>query len=157
MDTELVETLLIELLQQGRESFTREKVLANLTLAATAAGGTLSYKGTPLQHEHMLLQAALDHMRQDLGDRYRLRAVLRLGDGLDGVELGAIIEPHTSTSPLPRFVAFGSTARTCLATLNRDMASIQQPKPMPTPGRRSRMLPLQRLASQLAATSRDMA
>ena len=51
MDTELVETLLIELLQQGRESFTREKVLTSLTLAATAAGGTLSYKGTPLQHE----------------------------------------------------------------------------------------------------------
>lgn len=157
MDTELVETLLIELLQLERESFTKEKVLANLTLAAKAAGGTLSNKSTPLQREHMLLNTALEHMRQDLGDRYRLRAVLRLGDGLDGVELGAIIEPHTSTSPLPRFVAFGSTARTCLTILSRDMASIQQAKTAPTTGRRSRMLPLQRLASQLAATGRDMA
>ncbi|SDI77363.1 hypothetical protein SAMN05216588_12451 [Pseudomonas flavescens] len=157
MDTELIETLLIELLQLERERFTPEKVLANLTLAATAAGVSLSSRRASLQREHMLLKATLDHMRKDLGDQYRVRAVLRLGDGLEGVELGAIVEPHTSTSPLPRFVAFGSTARTCVATLKRDIASTQQSTPAPMPGRRSGTLPLQRLASQLAATSKDVA
>lgn len=157
MDTKLIEALLIELLQLGRERFTPEKILANLTLAATAAGLSLTAEGAPLQREHMQLTAALDHMAQRLGDQYRVRAMLRLGGGLEGVELGAVIEPHDSTSPLPRFVAFGSSARSCLATLNREMGKAHQPKQNPAPPRRAGRLTLQRLNQQLATAEANKA
>lgn len=157
MDTKLIEALLIELLQLGRDRFTPEKVLANLTLAATAAGLSLTTEGAPLQREHMQLNAALDHMGKALGDQYRVRAMLRLGGGLEGVELGAIIEPHDSTSPLPRFVAFGSTARTCLATLNREIDAAHRPKPKPSTARRAGKLTLSRLGNQLAEATEAVA
>jgi len=157
MDTKLIEALLIELLQLGRERFTPEKILANLTLAATAAGVSLTTAGAPLQREHMQLTAALDLMAKDLGDQYRVRAMLRLGGGLEGVELGAVIEPYDSTSPLPRFVAFGSSARTCLATLNREIAKAHQPAQKPPLARRAGKLTLQRLGDQLAEANKDAA
>lgn len=157
MDTKLIEALLIELLQLGAARFTPEKVLANLTLAATAAGVSLTTDGAPLQREHMQLTAALEHMSKDLGDQYRVRAMLRLGGGLEGVELGAVIEPHSSTSPLPRFVAFGSTAKACLAKLNTDIAKAQQPKAKPAPARLRGKLTLQRLEAQRADADKAVA
>lgn len=157
MDTKLIEALLIELLQLGRDRFTPEKVLANLTLAATAAGLSLTTEGAPLQREHMQLNAALDLMAKELGDQYRVRAMLRLGGGLEGVELGAVIEPQDSTSPLPRFFAFGATARSCLATLNREITKAHQPPSKPATTRKAGKLTLQRLSNQLAEATKDVA
>src|SRR5690606_40529699 len=128
MDTRLIEALLIELLKLPAERFTQDKILANLTLAATAAGLSLPTEGSPLQREHMQLAAALDLLAADLGTQYRARAMLRLGAGLDGIELGGVIEPIDSTPTLPRFVAFGSTARTTLAGINAEIRKASQPQ-----------------------------
>ena len=127
MDSKLIDTLLIELLNLPEERRTAEKILANLTLAATAAGVSLTISGAPLQIEPLQLAAALDQLAIELGPNYRARAMLRLGFGIEGVELGAVLEPLNSSSPLPRFVAFGSTARTALAAINRDIRASKQP------------------------------
>jgi hypothetical protein len=131
MDRKLIDALLIELLKLPEERRTPEKILANLMLAATAAGVSLTTSAAPLQIEHLQLAAALDRLAADLGPNYRARAMLRLGTGIEGVELGAVIEPLDSTSPLPRFVAFGTTARTVLAGINRDIRASNQPQPKP--------------------------
>lgn len=150
MDTKLIEALLIELLKLGPERFTQDKILANLTLAATAAGVSLTTEGSVLQREHLQLAAALEHLATDLGSQYRARAMLRLGAGLDGIELGAVIEPIDSTAPLPRFVAFGSNARATLAGINAEIRKALQPHTKPAPPRIAGRVSLKRLASQLA-------
>ncbi len=121
MDSKLIDSLLLELLQLPEQHRTPEKILANLTLAATAAGVSLTTAAAPLQVEHLQLAAALERLADQLGAPYRARAMLRLGGGIDGVELGAVVEPQDSSSALPRFVAFGSTARAALAGINRDI------------------------------------
>lgn len=150
MDTRLIESLLIELLKLPADRFTQDKILANLTLAATAAGLSLTTEGSTLQREHLQLAAALEHLAADLGSQYRARAMLRLGAGLDGIELGAVIEPVDSTAPLPRFVAFGSTARATLAGINAEMRKSLQPHTKPAPARITGRVSLKRLANQLA-------
>ncbi|RMH85197.1 hypothetical protein EA796_06725 [Pseudomonas sp. AOB-7] len=150
MDTRLIEALLIELLKLPAERFTQDKILANLTLAATAAGLSLSTEGSTLQREHLQLAAALEHLAADLGSQYRARAMLRLGAGLDGIELGAVIEPIDSTSTLPRFVAFGSSARATLAGIGADIRKASQPHTQPAPPRLAGRVSLKRLADQLA-------
>ena len=109
----------------------------------------------PLQIEHLQLAAALERLAEQLGSQYRARAMLRLGGGIDGVELGAVVEPHDSSSPLPRFVAFGSTARTALAGINRDIRASNAPKATMPTARRSGRLGLSKLQTQLdkAATA----
>lgn len=150
MDTRLIESLLIELLKLPADRFTQDKILANLTLAATAAGLSLTTEGSTLQREHLQLAAALEHLAADLGSQYRARAMLRLGAGLDGIELGAVIEPVDSTAPLPRFVAFGSTARATLAGINAELRKSLQPHTKPAPVRITGRVSLKRLADQLA-------
>lgn len=145
MDRKLIDALLIELLQLPEQRRTPEKILANLTLAATAAGVSLTTSAAPLQIEHLQLAAALDHLAVDLGPNYRARAMLRLGTGIEGVELGAVIEPLDSTSPLPRFVAFGTTARTVLAGINRDIRASNQPPAKPQARRTTGKLSLANL------------
>ncbi len=149
MDRKLIDTLLIELLNLPAEHRTAEKILANLTLAATAADACLTISGAPLQIEHLQLAAALDQLAIDLGPNYRARAMLRLGSGIEGVELGAVLEPLDSTSPLPRFVAFGSTARTALAAINRDIRASHQPRIKEQTQRRSGKLTLGSLQAQV--------
>lgn len=157
MDSKLIESLLIELLQLPASRFTPEKILANLMLAATAAGVSLTTAGAPLQREHLQLAAAIDRLAADLGDQYRARAMLRLGTGVDGVELGAVIEPLDSTSKLPRFVAFGSTARACLAGLNVEIRKANQPKATTPPPRLAGKVSLKRLGDQLAEAGKAVA
>ncbi|MBU0565079.1 MAG: hypothetical protein KJ945_18750 [Gammaproteobacteria bacterium] len=155
MDSKLIDALLIELLQLPEQRRTPEKILANLMLTATAAGVSLTTTAAPLQVEHLQLAAALEHLADQLGSQYRARAMLRLGGGLDGIELGAVVEPHDSSSPLPRFVAFGTTARAALAGINREIRANNAPKAaMPKP-RRSGRLALHKLQGQLnkAATA----
>lgn len=142
MDRKLIDALLIELLRMPEQRRTPEKILANLTLAATAAGVSLTTSAAPLQIEHLQLAAALDHLAVDLGPNYRARAMLRLGVGIEGIELGAVIEPLDSTSPLPRFVAFGTTARAVLAGINRDIRASNQPKAKPQARRNTGKLTL---------------
>lgn len=149
MDRKLIDTLLIELLNLPEERRTAEKILANLTLAATAAGVSLTITGAPLQIEHLQLAAALDQLVIDLGPNYRARAMLRLGYGIEGVELGAVLEPLDSSSPLPRFVAFGSTARTALAAINRDIRASHQPHTKAAPQRKTGKLTLGSLQAQV--------
>ncbi len=149
MDRKLIDTLLIELLNLPEERRTAEKILANLTLAATAAGVSLTITGAPLQIEHLKLAAALDQLVIDLGPNYRARAMLRLGYGIEGVELGAVLEPLDSSSPLPRFVAFGSTARTALAAINRDIRASHQPHTKAAPQRKTGKLTLGSLQAQV--------
>ena len=149
MDHQLLENLLIELLQLPNHLRTPEKVMANLTLAATAAGLSLSKSAAPLQVEHLQLAAAIEHLAADLGSAYRARAMLRLGGGLEGVELGAVLEPVDSTTPLPRFIAFGTSARAVLAGINRDIrAHTAKPTKAPAP-RKAGRLQLARLANAL--------
>lgn len=148
MDSKLIDDLLIELLQLPTERRTEEKILANLTLAATAAGVSLSSKGATLQMDHLQLAAALDRLAATLGDSYRARATLRLGGGLDGVELCAVIEPHDSRSLLPRFISTGSTARAALAGINAEIRSMNQPTPTP-PRNLGGRLTLKRLQTKL--------
>lgn len=150
MDRKLIDALLIELLQLPEQRRTPEKILANLMLAATAAGMSLTTTAAPLQIEHLQLAAALDHLAADLGPNYRARAMLRLGTGVEGVELGAVIEPLDSTSPLPRFVAFGTTARAALTGINRDIRASNQPKPKPATQRAAGKLTLSSLKSHVA-------
>lgn len=151
MDTKLIEALLIELLRLPASRLTQDKILANLTLAATAAGVSLTTDGSALQREHLQLSAALEHLAAGLGDQYRYRAMLRLGTALEGVELGAVIEPLDSTAPLPRFIAFGTTARATLASLNSEIRKQQQPEPVVPPPRAAGKLRLNRLAAQVQA------
>ncbi|WP_315337661.1 hypothetical protein [Pseudomonas grimontii] len=149
MDRKLIDTLLIELLNLPEERRTAEKILANLTLAAAAADVSLTITGAPLQIEHLQLAAALDQLVIDLGPNYRARAMLRLGNGIEGVELGAVLEPLDSTSPLPRFVAFASTARTALAAINRDIRASHQPRTKEPTQRKSGKLMLGTLKAQV--------
>lgn len=157
MDSKLIDALLVELLQLPGERRTQEKILANLTLAATAAGVSLTTEGATLQREHLQLAAALDRLSSDLGEQYRARAMLRLGTGVDGVELGAVLEPLDSTSPLPRFVAFGSTARATLAGIGAEIRKANQPKPTAPPPRAAGKLTLKRLEAQLAEAGKAVA
>lgn len=149
MDSKLIDSLLIELLQLPEQRRTPEKILANLTLAATAAGVSLTISAAPLQIEHLQLAAALERLAEQLGSQYRARAMLRLGGGIDGVELGAVVEPHDSSSPLPRFVAFGATARAALAGINRDIRASAAPKAAMPKARRSGRLGLHKLQAKL--------
>ncbi len=149
MDRKLIDTLLIELLKLPEESRSPEKILANLTLAATAAGVSLTTTPAPLQIEHLQLAAALDSLAIDLGSNYRARATLRLGHGLEGVELGAVLEPLDSSSTLPRFVAFGATASTTLAGINRDVRASNQPQAKPGAPRKAGRLHLSSLRAQV--------
>lgn len=150
MDRALINALLTELLQLPEQRCTPQKILSNLTLAASAAGVSLTAAAAPLQIEHLQLAAALERLAQDLGDHYQGRAMLRLGAGLEGVELGAVIEPRDTCAKLPRFVAFGSTAREALGGINREIrastATTSKPKATRNPGRIS----LKRLADQTA-------
>lgn len=150
MDRKLIDALLIELLKLPEQLRTPEKILANLTLAATAAGVSLTTSGAPLQIEHLQLAAALDHLAIDLGSQYRARSMLRLGTGIEGVELAGVIEPLDSTSPLPRFVAFGTTARTVLAGLNRDIRASNQPQAKPAARRKAGKLQLGNLKAAVS-------
>lgn len=149
MDRALIKALLTELLQLSEQRCTPQKILSTLTLAASAAGVSLT-AAAPLQIEHLQLAAALERLAQDLGDHYQGRAMLRLGAGLEGVELGAVIEPRDTCAKLPRFVAFGSTAREALGGINREIrastATTSKPKATRNPGRIS----LKRLADQTA-------
>lgn len=155
MDSKLIDALLVELLQLPEQRRTPEKILANLMLAATAAGVSLTTTAAPLQLEHLQLAAALDRLAADMGTQYTSRAMLRLGGGIEGVELGAVIEPRSSTSPLPRFVAFGATARGALAGINRDIRAHNAPVRNAPASRRSGKLRLGKLKAQLdkAATA----
>lgn len=149
MDRALIKALLTELLQLPEQRCTQQKILSTLTLAASAAGVSLT-AAAPLQIEHLQLAAALERLAQDLGDHYQGRAMLRLGAGVEGVELGAVIEPRDTCAKLPRFVAFGSTAREALGGINREIrasiATTSKPKATRTTGRIS----LKRLADQTA-------
>ncbi|MCY1305357.1 hypothetical protein D9M69_521410 [compost metagenome] len=107
----------------------------------------------PLQVEHLQLAAALERLAADLGDQYRARAMFRLGGGLEGVELGAVIEPVDSTSPLPRFVAFGSSARVTLAGINREIRASNAPQTKAKPPRVTGQIRLKRLRGQLGGTA----
>lgn len=149
MDSKLIDGLLIELLQLPEQHRTPEKILANLTLAATAAGVSLTATAAPLQIEHLQLAAALEHLAANLGDQYRARAMFRLGAGLEGVELGAVIEPRDSASPLPRFVAFGATARSALAGINREIRASNHPQTKAGTPRLTGQISLKRLRDQL--------
>lgn len=149
MDIKLIDALLIELLQLPEQRRTPEKILANLTLAATAAGLSLTTSAAPLQIEHLQLAAAIDRLAVELGDQYRARAMLRLGQGIEGVELAAVIEPIDSTSPLPRFVAFASTARAALAGINKDIRASNHPKKAQPPKRTAGKLAINRLKGQM--------
>jgi len=149
MDTELIDARLIKLLQLPEQRRTPEKILANLMLAATAAGVSLTTTAAPLQVEHLQLAAALERLADSLGSQYTGRAMLRLGSGIEGVELGAVIEPRTCSTSLPRFVAFGSTARAALAGINAEIRAHTTPKAnAPKPGRCGK-LSLNRLQAQL--------
>lgn len=147
MDTKLFEALLMELLQLPQQHRTAEKIMANLMLAASAAGVSLT-QAAPLQIEHLQLAAALDLLAQNLGPEYRGRAMLRLGGGLEGVELGGALEPRDHTPNMERFIAFGATARGVLAGLNRDIRE-RGSKPATKKRRISGNLSLKTLASQL--------
>ena len=149
MDSKLIDALLVELLQLPEQRRTPEKILANLMLAATAAGVSLTTTAAPLQVEHLQLAAALERLATGLGEPYTSRAMLRLGAGIDGVELGAVIEPRNCSTTLPRFAAFGATARAALAGINSEIRLHGTPKrPAPTP-RRTGKLGLGKLAAQL--------
>lgn len=150
MDNQLIDQLLIELLRLPATRRTQDKILANLTLAATAAGVSLTVEGSSLQLEHLQLTAALEHLAADLGSNYRVRAMLRLGSGVEGVELGAVIEPLDSNSGLPRFVSFASSARSALAGINAEIRKAHQPKTKPPSPRATGPLKLKRLAAALA-------
>lgn len=149
MDSKLIDALLIELLQLPEQRRTPEKILANLMLAATAAGVSLTTTAAPLQIEHLQLAAALERLANDLGAQYTSRAMLRLGVGIEGVELGAVIEPRSSTSPLPRFVAFGANARATLAGINREIRAHNAPKAIAPKPPRIGKLSLRTLETQL--------
>ncbi|MCG6541724.1 hypothetical protein MCB86_16750 [Pseudomonas sp. KSR10] len=132
MDSKLIDNLLTELLMLPEQYRTPEKILASLTLAATAAGISLSTEGAPLQLEHLKLHAALERLAAEFGDAYIHRATLRLGGGLEGVELCGVIEPRESGLNQLRFVAFGRTAAQVLNRLKSDIAAqAQPPKPKP--------------------------
>ena len=147
MDTQLFEALLRELLQLPQQHRTAEKIMANLMLAATAAGVSLTH-AAPLQLEHLQLSAALDLLAKNLGPEYRGRAMLRLGGGLEGVELGAALEPRDHTPNMERFIAFGASARGVLAGLNREIRERGQPKARKK-ARTAGQLSLKALARQL--------
>lgn len=150
MDHKLIKALLTELLQLPEPRCTPEKLLSNLTLAATAAGVSLTSAAAPLQVEHLQLAAALERLATELGAPYRGRAMLRLGAGLEGVELGAVIEPNESSSTLPRFVAFGSTAREALGGIQREIRATAPTRKPATGKRKAGVLSLKRLAEQTA-------
>lgn len=149
MDNNLLDELLIDLLRMPAAQRTQEKVLANLALATTAAGALDSKQGS-LHNDHLALAAALERLASTLGDQYRWGTRLRLGPDTGGIELCALIEPVAHADQLPRFIAFGSTARAALAGLNNEIRKAQEAKPAQTvrqPGK----LRLKRLAEQLAA------
>ncbi len=130
MDSKLIDALLIELLKLPEHYRTPEKILANLTLAATAAGVSLSTQGAPLQLEHLKLHAALGMLSNELGDAYTHRATLRLGNGLEGIELGGVIEPREGTT-LPRFFGFGANTQQVLAKIKAEIQAHHQPNSKP--------------------------
>lgn len=150
MDRALIKSLLTELLQLPDQRCTSQKILSNLTLAASAAGVSMTTAAAPLQIEHLQLAAALERLAQDLGDHYQGRAMLRLGSGLEGVELGAVIEPCDPSTKLPRFVAFGSTAREALGGINREIRASITPTNTPKAARSHGRISLKRLADQTA-------
>lgn len=131
MDRKLIDEALVDLLRMDDAKRTPEKIHAHLTLAATAAGIRLD-AGAPLQLEHMKLHSAVALLAGGLGGSFTHRTNLRLGPGLEGLELFASVE---ATGGNPRFTAFGNSAERVLANLRREISQhgmqIEQQAPKP--------------------------
>lgn len=114
MDKKLLDDTLLDLLRMPEAARTPEIIASHLALAATAAG--IAHQGAaPLQLEHMKLHSAVSLLAASLGGSFTHRTNLRLGDGLEGMELFASIE--TTNLGGVRFTGFGDTAERVLAQL----------------------------------------
>lgn len=143
-DIKLLDDTLLDLLRMPEAKRTPEVINAHLTLAATAAGLKLA-SPTQLQLEQLKLLSAASLLASNLGDNFTHRINLRLGQGLEGMELFATIE-HIHAGKGPRFTGFGSTAERVLAKLREEVSQFgQQPAPKPAATRRPNRDPLRHL------------
>lgn len=113
-DSKLLDENLITLLRMPEAERSPEVIQQHLTLAAMAAGLKLD-GATALQLEHMKLAGAVACLAGDLGEGFTHRTTLRLGPGLEGLELFASVEAVGRQEI--RFTGFGSTAERVLAQL----------------------------------------
>lgn len=152
MDSKLLDHTLIDLLRMPAAKRTPEVINAHLTLAATAAG--LKLEGnTPLQLEQLKLLSAVSLLASNLGSNFTHRINLRLGQGLEGMELFAAIE-HIHADKGPRFTGWGDTAERVLAKLRQEVSQHGLlPAPKPTTARRPNRDPLRHLPKPQRATA----
>jgi len=125
MDSKLLDQTLIDLLRMPQAKRTPEVINAHLTLAATAAGLKLE-SPTQLQLEQLKLLSAVSLLASNLGNNFTHRINLRLGQGLEGMELFAAIE-HIHADKGPRFTAFGTNAERVLAKLRQEVSQFGHP------------------------------
>lgn len=119
-DTKLLDETLLALLRMPEDQRSAEVIKAHLTLASTAAG-LKPYGATELQLEHLQLAAAAALLAGELGEGFTYRTNLRIGPGLEGLELFASIE--ASGGGQPRFTGFGPTAARVLAQLRQAISN----------------------------------
>lgn len=144
MDSKLLDQTLIDLLRMPQAKRTPEAINAHLTLAATAAGLKLE-SPTKLQLEQLKLLSAVSLLASNLGNNFTHRINLRLGQGLEGMELFAAIE-HIHVDKGPRFTGFGSNAERVLAKLRQEVSQFGLlPTTKPAAPRRPNRDPLRHL------------
>lgn len=144
-DIKLLDATLIDLLRMPEAQRNSEVISSALHLAASAAGIRLG-QATDLQLQHMQLEGAVARLTAIMGENFTYRTNLRLGPGVEGMELFASIEAIGKANEI-RFIGFGYTAQGVLAQLNQAIAAfginIGQPKPKARHPNRNplRMLP----------------
>lgn len=123
-DMKLFDDTLVALLRMPDEQRTAEVIASHLTMAGTAAN--LAAKGqTTLQLEHLQLASAAALLTKELGEGFTYRTALRIGPGLEGLELNASIEASGTESP--RFFAFGPSAERVLVLLRKQIDDYARP------------------------------
>lgn len=123
-DMKLFDDTLVALLRMPDEQRTAEVIASHLAMATTAAN--LATKGqTTLQLEHLQLASAAALLTKELGGGFTYRTSLRIGPGLDGIELFASIEAGGGGDP--RFTGFGSNASRVLNQLRQQMDDYAKP------------------------------
>ncbi|WP_416311144.1 hypothetical protein [Pseudomonas sp. W03] len=123
-DMKLFDDTLVALLRMPDEHRTTEVIASHLALAASAAN--LGPKGqTTLQLEHLQLASAAALLTKELGEGFTHRTNLRIGPGLDGIELFASIEAGGGGQP--RFTGFGPNAARVLGQLRQQIEDYAKP------------------------------
>lgn len=123
-DMKLFDDTLVALLRMPDEQRTAEVIASHLAMATTAAN--LATKGqTTFQLEHLQLASAAALLTKELGEAFTYRTALRIGPGLEGLELNASIE--ASGAENPRFFAFGPSAVRVLALLRKQIDDYAKP------------------------------